>query len=64
MGKEIERTFLVHGDVWRSLAEGTVYRQGYLNSAKERTVRVRTIGDKAFLTVHAVVITWDDYIHA
>ncbi|MEK7243958.1 MAG: adenylate cyclase, partial [Thermodesulfobacteriota bacterium] len=34
MGKEIERKFLVRGDVWRSLATGTAYRQGYLNSAK------------------------------
>jgi CYTH domain-containing protein len=25
--------------------------QGYLNTAKERTVRVRTIGDKGYLTV-------------
>ncbi|MCI5851906.1 MAG: CYTH domain-containing protein [Sutterellaceae bacterium] len=51
MGKEIERKFLVKGDAWRSLAKGKHYRQGYLNSAKERTVRIRTIDDKAFLTV-------------
>ncbi len=56
MGKEIERKFLVTGDAWRSLAEGTSYRQGYLNSAKERTVRVRTIGDKAFLTVKGLTV--------
>jgi Uncharacterized protein conserved in bacteria len=48
MGKEIERKFLINGDAWRMLAEGTMYRQGYLNSAKERTVRVRTVGEKAF----------------
>lgn len=51
MGKEIERKFLVEGDAWRALAQGVRYRQGYLNSQKERTVRVRTSGDKAFLTV-------------
>lgn len=51
MGKEIERKFLVKGDAWKSLATGRRYRQGYLNSAKERTVRVRTIDDRAFLTV-------------
>jgi adenylate cyclase len=51
MGKEIERKFLVIGDVWRSLAKETPCRQGYLNSAKERTVRIRTIGEKAFLTI-------------
>lgn len=51
MAKEIERKFLVVGDDWRKLAKGTHYRQGYLNSVKERTVRIRTIDDKAFLTV-------------
>lgn len=51
MAQEIERKFLLKGDTWRDLAKGTSYRQGYLNSAKERTVRIRTIGDKAFLTI-------------
>ncbi len=51
MAKEIERKFLVIGDKWRELAKGTHYRQGYLNSIKERTVRIRTIDDKAYLTV-------------
>jgi adenylate cyclase len=51
MAKEIERKFLVVGDVWRRLAQGVRYRQGYLSSAKERTVRIRTVGDRAFLTV-------------
>jgi CYTH domain-containing protein len=54
MGKEIERKFLVKGDVWKSLAKGTRYRQGYLNSVKERTVRVRTVGDKGFLTIKGI----------
>ena len=51
VGKEIERKFLVKNDSWRSLAEGTKYRQGYLSTNKERTVRVRTIRDKGFLAV-------------
>lgn len=34
--------FLVKGDAWRALARGTTYRQGYLNGAKERPVRIRT----------------------
>jgi adenylate cyclase len=54
MPKEIEKKFLVTGDVWKSLADGTSYRQGYLNSAKERTVRVRTIDDKGYLTVKGI----------
>ncbi len=51
MGKEIERKFLVVGDTWRGLAPGARYRQGYLSTAKERTVRVRIAGEQAFLTV-------------
>ncbi len=54
MGKEIERKFLVSGDAWRELAEGTRYRQGYLSTVKERTVRVRTINAKGYLTVKGV----------
>jgi adenylate cyclase len=54
MGKEIERKFLVKGEAWKSLAKGVSYRQGYLNSVKERTVRVRTVGDKGFLTVKGI----------
>jgi adenylate cyclase len=56
MGKEIERKFLVRGDAWRSLAKGTSYRQGYLNSVKERTVRIRTIDNRAFLTVKGLTV--------
>ena len=56
MGKEIERKFLVIGEAWRGLAQGTLYRQGYLNSAKERTVRVRTAGDRAFLTIKGLTV--------
>ena len=51
MGTEIERKFLVVGDEWRSLSQATHYRQGYLSSVKERTVRVRRAGDKGTLTV-------------
>ena len=51
MAQEIERKFLVRGDAWRELAAPTLYRQGYLSTAAARTVRVRTIGDKGFLTV-------------
>ena len=56
MAKEIERKFLVVGDAWRALASGTTYRQGYLSTVKERTVRVRTIGDKGFMTVKGITV--------
>lgn len=56
MAKEIERKYLVKGDVWRKLAKGVTYRQGYLSTVKERTVRVRTIGDQGFLTIKGVSV--------
>jgi CYTH domain-containing protein len=55
MGKEIERKFRVIKDTWRNV-KGTRYRQGYLNSAKERSVRVRTMEDKAYLTIKGIAI--------
>lgn len=54
MGKEIERKFLTTDDSFKTLANGTRYRQGYLNSAMERIVRVRTVGSKGFLTVKGI----------
>ena len=51
MGQEIERKFLVKGTAWKAQAAGMLYRQGYLSSVKERTVRVRIAGEKAFLTI-------------
>lgn len=51
MAKEIERKFLVKGNSWRNLASGKPYRQGYLSTVKERTVRVRSVGDKGYITV-------------
>lgn len=56
MPVEIERKFLIVDDSWRELAEGTAYRQGYLSTVKERTVRVRTIDDKGYLTVKGITI--------
>jgi CYTH domain-containing protein len=50
MPTEIERKFLVHGAPWREVT-GVRFSQGYLNAAKERTVRVRIAGDSAFLTI-------------
>lgn len=52
---EIERKFLVTSDAYKTEA----YRQsrivqGFLNTHKERTVRVRIQGDKGFLTIKGV----------
>ena len=55
MAKEIERKFLVKEGTWRQ-AKGTQYRQGYLNSTKERIVRVRTIDGKGYLTIKGITV--------
>lgn len=49
---EIERKFLVKSDAFIDQATTKKYiSQGYLNSDPLRTVRVRTKGDQAFLTI-------------
>ena len=54
MGIEIEKKFLLKNDDWRELGPGVDYCQGYLNTEKSRTVRVRTIGNKGFLTIKGI----------
>lgn len=51
MAKEIEYKYLVKGNKWKSLAQGTIYRQGYIPTAGKQTVRVRIIGDQGYLTI-------------
>lgn len=51
MAQEIERKFLVKGDFKSESFKATRITQGYLNSAAERTVRVRIKGDEGFITV-------------
>ena len=52
MAYEIEHKYLVINDSYRQMATGKVaIRQGYLNRNPDRTVRVRTMGEKGFLTV-------------
>jgi adenylate cyclase len=51
MGQEIERKFLVVGDGWRQGAQGEPMCQGYIPTQDARTVRVRRVGDRAYLTL-------------
>lgn len=51
MAQEIERKFLLKNDEWRKFTRGILYRQGYLSTVPERTVRVRVVGEKAYFTV-------------
>jgi len=56
MGIEIERKFLVTSQEWRDMADGIDYRQGYLSTVKERTVRVRTVGERGYITVKGITV--------
>jgi adenylate cyclase len=55
MGSETEKKFLLTG-AFEEPESGHQIRQGYLNRAKERTVRVRTVDDEAFLTIKGVPV--------
>lgn len=57
MAKEIERKFLVNGDSWRQLAEGSLYRQGYIAS-QGATVRVRIAGNQGYLTIKGPTVNF------
>ena len=50
MGQETERKFLLKGEIPQTGTSHSIW-QGYLNRAKERTVRVRIMDDKAQLTI-------------
>lgn len=56
MAIEIERKFLVTGDAWRGGSTSTLFRQGYLSTVKERTVRVRVAGDRGSITIKGITV--------
>ena len=50
--QEIERKFLVHSlDFMTEVSRKQKIAQGYLNSAPERTVRIRIKDQKGFITI-------------
>lgn len=51
MALEIERKFLVSGDFRPHVSGSSRIVQGYLCSSAGKTVRVRIIGEKGFLTI-------------
>ncbi len=51
MGVEIERKFLVRDLGFLDGVEGIPYRQGYLSTDADRTVRIRRAGSQAFVTI-------------
>ncbi|WII93967.1 CYTH domain-containing protein [Kingella negevensis] len=53
---EIERRFLIKNDIWRQHASAPKsLQQGYINVEKERTIRVRIIGEQAWLTIKGYI---------
>ena len=55
MGIEIERKYLVKSDEWKLLGNRIFYQQGYLLSDNNRTIRIRTIEDKGFITIKSSI---------
>lgn len=55
MALEIEHKFLVSSTIYRTLSEPVLYRQGYLAVLPDKIIRVRTAGNKGFITVKAKV---------
>lgn len=52
MSIEIERKFLVKNEDFKKESFNRIYiKQGYLNTDKNRTVRVRIANEKAFITI-------------
>lgn len=51
MPQEIERKFLVTGDYKSQAYARNRILQGYISVARGRTVRVRILGDKGYLTI-------------
>lgn len=58
MGIEIERKFLVNHAQWEQVEKptGEFYRQGYLLTDPNKTIRVRQTSDKGFLTIKGISV--------
>jgi len=58
MAKEIERKFLVKSNEWKKSGQPQFYQQAYLVIQKSVTVRVRLIGESAYLTIKNAAINF------
>lgn len=58
MGKEIERKFLIDLKKWQKGEKppGQYYRQGYLLTDPQKTIRVRLTNTKGFLTIKGISV--------
>lgn len=51
MAEEIERKFLVRDFSWRDKASKQLYRQGYIPTQNQTSVRIRIVGNRGYLTI-------------
>lgn len=58
MPLEIERKFLVHHDQWNQLEKplGNHFRQGYLLTDPQKTIRVRQTDNQGFITIKGISV--------
>ncbi|PWS31913.1 CYTH domain-containing protein [Pedobacter paludis] len=58
MGKEIERKFLLNREKWLAIDKptGQHFRQGYILTDPNKTIRVRTTETKGFLTIKGISV--------
>jgi adenylate cyclase len=58
MGVEIERKFLVKKELWEALEKpkGNLYRQGYLLTDPNKTIRVRIADSCGYLTIKGISV--------
>ncbi len=56
MPNETERKFLVNDNSYKQLGQHYHIHQGFLNTDKERVVRVRIKGEKAWITIKGLSI--------
>lgn len=63
MATEIERKFLINQELWRPPPQGLKYRQGYIDTKNNTTVRVRVVGMQGFLTLKTKTVGYsrDEY---
>lgn len=58
MGKEIERKYLLDHEKWQQVEKpaGELYRQGYLLTDPQKTIRVRATPSRGFITIKGITV--------
>ena len=59
MGQEIERKYLVNKDKWQRIHKGPgqLYRQGYILTDPQKTIRVRIADSQGWLTIKGLSVS-------